>query len=345
MGDLLTPAPQWPRPELRPLLFTLLFNSLIALFLYLLGVEKSFTELLVISHGIGISIHLYSYLFGCTLKRISPLMVLILSISCGLLQGALIAWAYNGFTLESWNHLQQLLLLGLLFGVVISYFFYSREQTNQMQSALVAAKLEQLESQRHLAEMRLSVLQAQMEPHFLFNTLSNIRSLIDVDSAKAGEMVDHLSEFLRISLDQTRDTRTTLAQELATVESYLGIQKIRMGTRLQTTIDVDEAARGCQLPALTLQPLVEIALLHGLAQKFEGGTITIRASIDAAQRLICEVEDNGMGLSETPARSGVGLENVKQRLQLLHGEESSLTVRSATSGGVTVRLEIPACRP
>jgi sensor histidine kinase YesM len=344
MGAPIAQYPKWPKPEPKPLLLTLLFNSLIALFLYLLGVDKDFIELLVISHAIGFSIHLYSYLFGCTLTRLSPSQVLILSISSGVLQGALIAWAYNGFSSESWGHMQQLLLFGLLFGVVISYFFYSREQTSQMQDALVAAQMEQLENQRHLAEMRLSVLQAQMEPHFLFNTLSNIRSLIDVDAIKAGQMVDYLSEFLRVSLDQTRNTHTTLAQEIATVESYLGIQKIRMGERLHTRINIDAAALPCELPALTLQPLVENALKHGLAPKVEGGTVSIRAFINE-QQLICEVEDNGLGLSDTPSASGIGLDNVKQRLRLLHGDAASLTISSTSSDGVMVRLEIPACRP
>jgi len=192
-----------------------------------------------------------------------------------------------------------------------------------------------------LAQLRL--LQAQIEPHMLFNTLANLQGLIAIDPQQASRMLDHLIQYLRATLSATRAETTTLAQEFEAAEAYLGLMAIRMGARLSYRCTLPPDLRGARLPAMLLQPLVENAIIHGLEPKIDGGTVTVEASARAGLLEIC-VSDTGLGLPETPAPakgSGVGVTTTRERLQVLYGARAALTLVPAQPHGVLARLTLP----
>jgi signal transduction histidine kinase len=219
-----------------------------------------------------------------------------------------------------------------MFSVLISFIFFQ----------IFNAKSQQVIAERHAVEAQLKLLQAQMEPHFLFNTLAGVQTLIDVEPARAKRMLESFSDYLRASITSLRTDDSTLGQELALAETYLGLMQQRMEDRLSFTVEVDAALRTAKLPPLLLQPLVENAIHHGLEPKLEGGRVTIRAR-QADGGLEVEVADDGLGL-DAPARrrqsNGVALDNLRQRLRGRWGDDASLTLSSASPGTRAV-LRLP----
>jgi hypothetical protein len=192
-------------------------------------------------------------------------------------------------------------------------------------------------------EAQLRLLHAQIEPHFLFNTLANIESLLDVDLARARAMLEAFSDHLRAGMGQLRVSETTLAAELDMVASYLRLLQIRMGERLRFSIDAQAAARTALLPPLLLQPLVENAIRHGLEPKLEGGCVRIVAGVEDGQ-LRVRIEDDGLGLDAPravrPAGSGTALENIRARLRHRYGDDAALTLTHA-AGATTALIDLP----
>lgn len=193
-------------------------------------------------------------------------------------------------------------------------------------------------------EAQLRLLQAQIAPHFLFNTLANVQSLIDRDSSRAKLMLETFTDYLRADMDQLRNTESTLASELAMARSYLELFQIRMEERLRFEIDASDEALVAALPTLILQPLVENAIEHGLEPKIEGGRVSIRACV-VDGRLDIHVEDDGLGLdSPRPRRQGQGkgmaLANIRERLQTRYGAEAALTL-SPEQVGMRASLSLP----
>ena len=224
----------------------------------------------------------------------------------------------------------------VLLAVLISFMFH----------LYFSMKNRQIEAERRATEARLKLLQGQIEPHFLFNTLANVASLMEHDTPRARLMLETFVDYLRASLGSLRVAEHTLGDELALVEAYLKIIQIRMDTRLAYSIDVPDALRALALPALTLQPLVENAVLHGLEPKIEGGTVSVTARLEG-RRLVLSVTDDGLGLGTTPAHqrrggSGTALANIRERLSEAHGSAAALTVTAGTSGGVRAMLTLPA---
>ncbi len=220
----------------------------------------------------------------------------------------------------------------LMFAVLISFIFFQ----------IFDAKSRQVIAERRAVEAQLKLLQAQMEPHFLFNTLAGVQTLIDVEPARAKRMLESFSDYLRASITSLRTDDSTLGQELSLAESYLGLMQQRMEDRLRFTIDVDAGVRSARLPSLLLQPLVENAIQHGLEPKLEGGQVTIRArQVDGGLEI--EVADDGLGL-DAPARrrngNGVALDNLRQRLRGRWGSDASLTLSPAAPGTRAV-LRLP----
>jgi hypothetical protein len=194
-------------------------------------------------------------------------------------------------------------------------------------------------------EARLSLLQAQIEPHFLFNTLANVQSLIDVDAARAKQMLEAFTDYLRAGLGQMRQTDTTVDAELALAERYLQLMQIRMGERLSFEIEASAAARACRLPPLLLQPLIENAIQHGLEPKVEGGHIRVKARVEQG-RLSLHVEDDGLGLDapRRPGRksgAGMALENVRARLANRYPHNAELSLSRQTLGTLA-SLNLPS---
>ena len=189
------------------------------------------------------------------------------------------------------------------------------------------------------AEARLQALQAQVEPHFLFNTLANVKWLYRRDFERGRRMLDRLLDYLHAALPRVRQTATTLEQELQLTHAYLDIQQLRIGGRLAFRIEVPEEIASLRFPPLMLLTLVENAIKHGIAPQTEGGTIVIRAHADDRQLRI-EVRDTGAGLRET-AGTGMGLANVRARLAALFGAGARLVIEPNRPHGVVAAIEIP----
>ncbi|MBU6437034.1 MAG: histidine kinase [Betaproteobacteria bacterium] len=198
--------------------------------------------------------------------------------------------------------------------------------------------------QRQLSEAQLKAMQAQVEPHFLFNTLASVDYLIETNPSRASTMQKNLINYLRAALPQMREASTTLGREVKLATSYLEILKVRMEERLSYQVDVPEGLSGADFPPMMLQTLVENAIKHGLEPKAEGGSITITARVDGPL-LRVSVADTGVGLSATgaaPTRgTGLGLSNIRDRLNMLYPNKARLVLEANQPSGTLVTIEIP----
>ena len=194
-------------------------------------------------------------------------------------------------------------------------------------------------AQAQAAEAHLSALQAQMNPHFLFNALNTVAALVRTNGRAAEETVEHLAEVLRRTLDRSRSNSGSVADEIDYLKAYLAVEQQRYGARLQVQWSVDPASLNLHLPPLTLQPLVENALRHGIGSRLEGGRITIE-TVRSNGHLQLSVADDGAGF---PARyrEGTGLGNLRQRLQTLYADNQTLDIDSSAQG-TRVHIAIPA---
>jgi len=207
-------------------------------------------------------------------------------------------------------------------------------------SRLEEQQLRRMAAERQVVEAQLRMLQAQIEPHFLFNTLANVMSLIDREPNSAKEMLQRLTRFLRISLRRSREEASTLGQETDMLRDYLNIFKIRLGPRMDFAIDVPAELLDLKFPPMLLQPLVENAIKHGIEPKIEGGCIAIRAEAsDGMLRLT--VSDTGRGLSDLAVDHGLGLGNVQSRLRALYKSSARLVLEDNIPCGATATIEVP----
>ncbi|RYG32425.1 MAG: sensor histidine kinase [Burkholderiales bacterium] len=198
------------------------------------------------------------------------------------------------------------------------------------------------------ADLRLAVLQAQIEPHFLFNTLASVRSLIRTEPARAIDTINALSEYLRSTLPKLRKDvgvqSATLGEQATICVRYLDLMNIRMAGRITVTTDIPDNLKTMAFPPLLLISLVENAVKHGVEPKAGPAAILLRARLTGSaphQNLQVDIEDDGVGLSEG-AGSGVGLANVREQLQHRFGDNASLSVETLPAGGVRARIELPA---
>jgi two-component system LytT family sensor kinase len=197
--------------------------------------------------------------------------------------------------------------------------------------------LERVKNELHEAQFR--ALKMQLHPHFLFNTLNSISSLIDEDSKLAQRMVAQLGNLLRKILDHGQKTEVTLEEELRFIKDYLSIEQVRFVDRLKVEYDIQEVTLSCMVPNLILQPLVENSIKHGFAKKSNGCTISIASTMTDGY-LTMKVSDNGLGPKSGSSSDGVGLTNVKERLQKYYDGDASLTKSSPDSGGFEVTLKM-----
>ena len=200
---------------------------------------------------------------------------------------------------------------------------------------------------RQVTEARLQALQAQVEPHFLYNTLANVQALTEVDPPAANQMVGHLIQYLRASLPKMRENSSTVGQEVERVRAYLNILKMRMGARLDFGIDVADDLLTAPFPPMMLPSLVENAIKHGLEPQREGGRIDVvfaKFFTAGGERIRLQVKDTGRGLSDAPIQvgGGVGLSNLRERLAALYGDKARFTLESNDPKGVVATLELPA---
>jgi sensor histidine kinase YesM len=226
-----------------------------------------------------------------------------------------------------------LLFYWVMVSVSHAFSYYRQFQ----ERALRAKELEQ-----RLTQARLQALQMQLNPHFLFNTLNAISTLMHRDVKAADRMLARLAELLRYALDSTDAQEVPLRQELAFLERYLEIERTRFGERLTIETQLQPETLDALVPNLVLQPLVENAIKHGVERRTKSGRITLIGEVKG-ERLALQVLDNGPGLREGGVE-GIGLSNTRARLQQLYGEEHRFELRDANEGGVVVALEIPLRR-
>ncbi|MEP7186552.1 MAG: histidine kinase [Rhodanobacter sp.] len=202
------------------------------------------------------------------------------------------------------------------------------------------AAVVQTVTEKELAIARLNLLQAQVEPHFLYNTLANAQVLLRTDPASADQMLGHLIQYLRHSLPRTDRALSNLGEELDRSRAYLEILKIRMGSRLSLQIDVPDALLSTAIPPMMLQTLVENAIKHGLEPRPGDGTVWIFARLQDA-RVAITVADDGRGFSGEASGSGIGLKNVRERLRLIYGSAGSLVIAANFPQGVAATITVP----
>ena len=247
------------------------------------------------------------------------------------------------------DSLPNLALLLIVASLILKITYRGRIQAEAVAAA--ATQVAETESlKRQVMEARMAAMQAQMEPHFLFNTLAGIEHLIETDPPRAATMQKSLIAFLRATMPTLREANAQaerdLGRELAVVQPYLELMRMRMEERLQFDLQVPQGLRSARFPPMMLQSLVENAIRHGLEPKAEGGSINVRAEVQDGQ-LIVQVQDSGVGFAPgTPdapgtTGSGIGLSNIRARLQLLYGARASLQTSSPSTGGACVTITVP----
>jgi len=270
---------------------------------------------------------------------------------------AMLWWRFFDWLAQvEWRKLMMIWLLLLIFGltpfglpkqaaafIMLSFGLKvlaggKRKAELQAHDANVHADEEGLE--RRLVEARMAALQAQVEPHFLFNTLALIGQLIETDPPQAARIHQNLIDYLRATLPQMRSKGAgTLGRQIEMSRAYLAIMQARMRSRLAVSVDVPQEMLSATFPVMMLQILIENAIKHGLEPKIDGGRIDIRAAVDG-QMLQVDVIDDGIGFN-VHAGDGVGLANVRERLRILYGSRAQLVIEAPLTGGTRSSIRIP----
>ncbi len=236
-----------------------------------------------------------------------------------------------------------LLVEGLLFGPWIALGAMLRQRDLFARDQALGFELERSRLERDALDARLRLLQAQVEPHFLFNTLANVQALVDAGSPQASQVLASLVAYLRAAVPRMHEPATTLGQELELVRAYLELMRMRMPDRLDFELHVDPAVNGLHCPPMTLLTLVENAVRHGIDPSEEGGRIEIDVRLDG-DRCLLRVTDTGLGLAESGHGPGTGLNNLRERLQLAFGGDAQLRLTEIEPHGVRAELDLPARR-
>jgi len=273
-------------------------------------------------------------------------------------KGIVVMWwgFFDWVAVVSWKALLLVSFLGLILGggifklptlaflLIISAFIIKVVAGGKRRAELTAdeatkrAETEQLE--RTVLEARMEALQAQIEPHFLFNTLASIDQLIQTDPPRASRMQQSLIRYLRSAMPQMRDgSRPTLGQQVSLCAAFLEIMSVRMEGRLQPVVSVPEGLKSAVFPSMMLQTRVENAIKHGLEPKTEGGRLEISAEIVDGQ-LAVHVQDTGVGFMPR-AETGVGLVNVRERLKALYNGRAELIISVPPAGGTRATIKVP----
>jgi sensor histidine kinase YesM len=230
--------------------------------------------------------------------------------------------------------------LGIGFGCVVVAMYMLREKHARDQARLLKAEAERHQLEKNVLESRLALMQAQVEPHFLFNTLANVQHLVETDPREASRMLDSLIQYLRAALPQMRESTTNLGRELDMARAFLEINRVRMGSRLDFAIDVPESLKCRPFPPMMLITLVENAVKHGVDPCCDAGTITIRAA-ETDGKLRVSVVDTGEGIKPKKG-GGVGLANIRERLKALYGGTAALVIEENAPRGLVASIEVPA---
>lgn len=333
----------------QQIIIVLLFNTLIALFLHIIIRDSVFFNQITLSQSIGVSIFSIYLLLAhfIDLKNWRLLIPVFAGTPIGVAIGIAIQAMFYGISFDlvissltsHYANILTALFIGLFFGSIALVFFVYRERIHKTRTTLQSEMIKNLDNEKAIAETRLRMLQAQIEPHFLFNTLSNVISLIDIAPEKSKKLLESLTDFLRASLKRSAEVDYSLIRETELVSHYLDIIKLRLGKRLNYALHIQDDIHDCRLPPLLLQPLVENAVKHGIEPLAEGGLIDITIS-RTDSRLVIAVSDNGKGLS-VESSNGFGLTNIRDRIRSFYKGEGHLKIMENQSGGVTATIQIP----
>ena len=354
---------RWPSSVWRDILYTGIWNTLLALILFSLGLLfrpqtttfwTSFVPMLVVTNVVGYLIHGTLMAANWALRgwperaRGFPrvcyyVSVVALCVIAGMLIGSGIVKGVNPMVfLARGAAVAPLLPFALLVAVFMFVVFVTGER-RIVSETLAARQSEQLASAAQLlAEARLSALQAQIEPHFLYNTLANVVGLIDTNPAQARHMLERFIDYLRASLAASRAGSALLGAELDMAAAYLDVLAVRMGARLRYRFDITDGCREVAIAPMLIQPVIENAVAHGLEPKVDGGEICVRAFFQGTQ-LCIEISDTGAGLGGAPPKpgGGVGLSNLRARLRSLYNGQAQVQLLENQPSGITVRLLLP----
>ncbi|MES2899276.1 MAG: histidine kinase [Pseudomonadota bacterium] len=354
---------RWAPSPARDLLFTLIWNTILALFLttanmlFLRGRQDfgtTFVPTFVVTNCVGFLIH--ASLVG--LDRLlrgwpgrAPALPRALYhiglVGCCVMLGIVLGDAL----LRGRNPIAYLSQLGALapllpfalFTAIFMFVVILSSERRVAAETLAAQQSEQIANAAQLlAETRLRALQAQIEPHFLYNTLANVVGLIETEPTQARRMLERFIDYLRGTLAASRADQTTVGAEAELASAYLDVLAVRMGARLRYSIDIADDCRALPIAPMLLQPVLENAVTHGLEPMIDGGLIELRARCEGAQ-LVIEVGDTGAGLTSAPPRpgGGVGLSNLRARLRSLYHGAAQVQLIENQPCGITVRLRLP----
>jgi hypothetical protein len=325
----------------RNIALVAVFNAVIALGFTVAGAGR-FGENMLYSQCTGLSIVVFidgtrRLIWGVQMPPLKAIIALSAAgITAGFFAGNALAAALMGKPYGTLYGSRSLgaIAFTVFAGVVATAYFLNRERV-----ARLHLRAETVE--RGAAEARLKLLQAQIEPHFLFNTLANLHTLIASDPARAQKMLEHLNDYLRATLDAARRDSGTLGEEFALLRGYLEVLAIRMGPRLAFTLSLPEELAGFAIPPMLLQPLVENAVKHGLEPKIDGGRVDVTAELIGGN-VVVRISDSGLGLGNSSTKgTGVGLSHVLARVAATYGAKGSVKIENR-SDGVTATVTLPA---
>jgi len=342
------------RQYVREVLVVLFFNTLICTLVAVFGWlaipaigQHGLLSSLVYSQCIGQTICIASLALSFVLRKRGVKSKLIYIVGCciivplGFYIGESMA-EYLMYRQVSRSFDQHIFSVSLIVTIIVSLFsilFYSTWHH------VTTLKLAAVEESARASKARLSMLQAQLEPHMLFNTLSNLRSLIDSNPQTAQHMLDHLVDYLRATLAGSQHDAVSLKQEFDLLEHYLSLMKIRMGRRLTFKLELPDQLQEIPVPVLILQPVVENAIKHGLEPAIDGGNISIRARVDD-QLVAVEIKDTGVGYNSVDQilSDGFGLQSVRDRLQTANTDYEVLSISSPPpdcEAGTLITIRLP----
>jgi sensor histidine kinase YesM len=325
-------------------------NTLVTAGLKLLGIDNPFPDLLVSAQIVGFSIMLAVYAAAnARPRRLLPRPgLLALSVVLGSLVGTVLVVLVKGRSvtamfgdMEALWRFSTTAGLGIAIGAIGAIIFSARARAAEATAERHRAEAERQALARQIVEARLKLLQAQVEPHFLYNTLANVQGLIETDPPAASRMLEHLIGYLRAALPQMREQSSTLGREADLARAYLSILQMRMGKRLGFEIALPDSLRNEPFPPMMLMTLLENAVKHGVEPVREGGTITV-SMVQRDGRLRLSVADTGRGFPPGGSNAhGVGLSNLRDRLLTLYGNNARLTLEGNQPNGVVASIEIP----
>jgi sensor histidine kinase YesM len=308
---------------------------------------NTYLDLLVSALCVGFSIMLLVTLAGNLRSRVPREVRMGLAVLVGSFLGTLLTSVVKGRSLlgmlQHDGAMWRVLIttsLGVGFGGVILLVTMYREQKARAAMEAHRAEAERQRIEKQMLSAQLATMQAQVEPHFLFNTLATVQHLVDTDPPRASAMLTSLIAYLRAALPQMRDGATTIGREFALARAYLEVLQVRMGARLAFDLALPPDLAGGAMPPMMLISLVENAIKHGLEPMEAGGEIRIGARRDGG-RVVIEVANTGADLDPL-ARGGTGLSNIRERLQALYGSDARLVMQPGQRRGVVARIELPA---